>query len=181
MLWCDTQRTLGEDPIPSPPEVWLSGLRHWSAKSTNIQDIVSWVRILFPPNRARLPSQVIQSYGFLPHMVFYSILRGVWAFGKHKKDALATSFSRSVRLARIVTCWLAMGRKPTFLKLRRHVKAKSRDVVPLGQQGFGRNPTREQERRTSEMKIRRYGAINPLVTFALSRGFPLIGRAPVPF
>ena len=58
---------------------------------------------------------------------------------KHEKDALATSFSRSVRLARIVTCWLAMGRKPTFLKLRRHVKAKSRDVVPLGQQGFGRN------------------------------------------
>lgn len=29
-------------------EVWLSGLRHWFAKST-YNKIVSWVRIPFPP------------------------------------------------------------------------------------------------------------------------------------
>ena len=29
-------------------EVWLSGLRHWFAKST-YKKIVSWVRIPFPP------------------------------------------------------------------------------------------------------------------------------------
>lgn len=31
-------------------EVWLSGLRHWFAKST-YKKIVSWVRIPFPPAR----------------------------------------------------------------------------------------------------------------------------------
>lgn len=46
----------GNQPNPTHPipinnlEVWLSGLRHWFAKST-YKKIVSWVRIPFPPAR----------------------------------------------------------------------------------------------------------------------------------
>ncbi|XLT27829.1 hypothetical protein HN873_059121 [Arachis hypogaea] len=44
-LWA-TNRTSNSDQL----EVWLSGLRHWFAKST-YKKIVSWVRIPFPPAR----------------------------------------------------------------------------------------------------------------------------------